>query len=189
MSAPEEDRAFPVLSTAQVAEVASFGVERPVAAGELLFEAGEASYQLFVVLDGEVEIVRLDAADAAPIASYGPGGFAGELNLLTGPPRPGRPAHCRPRPGRRCSRVWPGMSARDARRTSPGRAGVESPSRCDALLKGMGLDQAGASSRIENYAVSRMASRAGTSRQEPLYRRCALGLVSTHRATSRACGI
>jgi thioredoxin reductase (NADPH) len=50
----------------------------------LLFEAGEASYQLFVVLDGEVEIVRLDAADADPIATYGPGGFAGELNLLTG---------------------------------------------------------------------------------------------------------
>jgi thioredoxin reductase (NADPH) len=84
MSAREEDRAFKVLSPAQLAEAASFGVERPVAAGELLFEAGEASYQLFVVLDGEVEIVRLDAVDAAPIASYGPGGFAGELNLLTG---------------------------------------------------------------------------------------------------------
>ncbi|MEA2141540.1 MAG: thioredoxin reductase [Solirubrobacteraceae bacterium] len=84
MSAREEDRAFPVLSTAQLAEVAPFGVERTVTAGELLFEAGEASYQLFVVLDGEVEIVRLDASDAPPIASYGPGGFAGELNLLTG---------------------------------------------------------------------------------------------------------
>jgi thioredoxin reductase (NADPH) len=64
--------------------VAPFGSEQPVAAGQLLFEAGEASYQLFVVLEGEVEIVRLEGAEAAPIAVYGPGGFVGELNLLTG---------------------------------------------------------------------------------------------------------
>jgi thioredoxin reductase (NADPH) len=83
MSTPE-DRAFPVLSAAQVAETASFGSERPVAAGDVLFAAGEASYQLFVVLEGEVEIVRLEGAEALPIASYGPGGFVGELNLLTG---------------------------------------------------------------------------------------------------------
>jgi thioredoxin reductase (NADPH) len=83
MSTPE-DRAFPVLSPGQLAEVASFGSEQPVAAGQLLFEAGEASYQLFVVLEGEAEVVRLDDAEASPIAVYGPGGFVGELNLLTG---------------------------------------------------------------------------------------------------------
>jgi thioredoxin reductase (NADPH) len=83
MSTPEE-RAFPVLSPAQLAEVASFGSEQPIAAGQLLFQAGEASYQLFVVLEGEVEVVRLDDAEATPIAVYGPGGFVGELNLLTG---------------------------------------------------------------------------------------------------------
>jgi thioredoxin reductase (NADPH) len=84
MSTPVEERAFPVLSPAQLAEVASFGTEQPVAAGQSLFEAGEASYQLFVVLEGEVEIVPPEGAEAAPIAVYGPGGFVGELNLLTG---------------------------------------------------------------------------------------------------------
>ncbi|MCW3063809.1 MAG: Thioredoxin reductase, partial [Solirubrobacterales bacterium] len=84
MSTPEEDRAFPVLSAAQLAEMAPFGSEQRIAAGEFLFEAGEASYQLFVVLDGEVEIVRRDDANAVVIAAYGPGGFVGELNLLTG---------------------------------------------------------------------------------------------------------
>ena len=53
-------------------------------AGELLFQAGEASYDLFVILEGEVEIVRFDDADANVIVAYGPGGFVGELNLLTG---------------------------------------------------------------------------------------------------------
>lgn len=50
----------------------------------MLFEAGEASYDLFVVLEGEVEVGRFDGAEAVVIVSYGPGGFVGELNLLTG---------------------------------------------------------------------------------------------------------
>jgi thioredoxin reductase (NADPH) len=84
MSAPVEDRAFPVLSAAELGEISEFGSERPVAAGEFLFEAGEASYDLFVILEGEAEVVRLDGPDAVVIATYPPGGFAGELNLLTG---------------------------------------------------------------------------------------------------------
>jgi thioredoxin reductase (NADPH) len=76
--------AFPVLSASELAEIAAFGTERPTTLGELLFEAGEASYDLFVLLEGEAEIVRFDRPDAVVIASYGPGGFVGELNLLTG---------------------------------------------------------------------------------------------------------
>jgi thioredoxin reductase (NADPH) len=75
---------FPLLTPPQLAEIAAFGAERPVSPGELLFEAGEASYDLFVILEGEVEIVRFDDADASVIVAYGPGGFVGELNLLTG---------------------------------------------------------------------------------------------------------
>jgi thioredoxin reductase (NADPH) len=76
--------AFPVLSASELAEIAVFGTEQPTTAGQLLFEAGEASYDLFVLLEGEAEIVRFDRPDAVVIASYGPGGFVGELNLLTG---------------------------------------------------------------------------------------------------------
>ena len=75
---------FPVLSASALSEIAAFGTEQAVAAGESLFEAGEASYDLFVVLEGEVEIVRFDSPDAVVIVEYGPGGFVGELNLLTG---------------------------------------------------------------------------------------------------------
>jgi len=86
MSAAEEldPGAFPALSAAELAEVAAFGSERQTAAGELLFEAGEASYDLFVVIEGEVEVVRLDGAEPIVIVAYGHGGFVGELNLLTG---------------------------------------------------------------------------------------------------------
>jgi thioredoxin reductase (NADPH) len=76
--------AWPVLSASELAEVATFATERATEAGELLFQAGEASYDLFVVLEGEVEVVRFGGTDAVVIVTYGPGGFVGELNLLTG---------------------------------------------------------------------------------------------------------
>lgn len=82
--AARDDRAFPVLSAAQLAEVAPFGAEKPARTGQLLFEAGDASSDFFVVLDGEVEVVRLDGEDEEVVAAYGPGGFVGELSLLTG---------------------------------------------------------------------------------------------------------
>jgi thioredoxin reductase (NADPH) len=86
MSTPagSDTSAFPVLSPAQLSEVAGFGEVRDVSPGQLLFAAGEASYDLFVVLEGEVEVVRLEGAEPVVIVAYGPGGFVGELNLLTG---------------------------------------------------------------------------------------------------------
>jgi thioredoxin reductase (NADPH) len=79
-----QDAAFRPLTDAELAEVRAFGEERETSAGELLFEAGEASYDLFVVLDGEIEILRLEGAEPVTIVSYEAGGFAGELNLLSG---------------------------------------------------------------------------------------------------------
>ena len=65
----------------------------------MLFSAGEASYDLFVVLEGHVEVVNGDGEDAVVIVAYGRGGFVGELNLLTGQRRSlgcrvTRPAAC-----------------------------------------------------------------------------------------------
>jgi thioredoxin reductase (NADPH) len=50
----------------------------------LLFQAGEASYDLFVVLEGEVQVVRPSGADEVLVAEFGPSSFIGELTLLTG---------------------------------------------------------------------------------------------------------
>jgi thioredoxin reductase (NADPH) len=83
-SAPGDRVAWPVLSAAQLADIASFGTERTTATDELLFEAGDASYDLFVVLEGEVQVLRPGGGEDALIANYGPGAFIGELTLLTG---------------------------------------------------------------------------------------------------------
>jgi thioredoxin reductase (NADPH) len=86
MSSPDgpENIAFPLLSPSELEEMAPFGVERVVAPDELLFEAGEASYDLFVVLEGEATVVRLEAGEEVLVASFGPASFVGELTLLTG---------------------------------------------------------------------------------------------------------
>jgi thioredoxin reductase (NADPH) len=76
--------AFPVLSAHELSEIAAFGSEEPTEAGQLLFQAGEASYDLFVVLEGEVEVVRSGGREDILVAAFGPGAFVGELSLLTG---------------------------------------------------------------------------------------------------------
>ena len=81
------EQAFPTLGVSELAELAPFGTEREVAAGDALYEAGDAEYDFFVVLEGEVEIVHGGAEapnTGVPVAVHGVGRFLGELNMLTG---------------------------------------------------------------------------------------------------------
>jgi thioredoxin reductase (NADPH) len=80
----EDSVASPLLSASELADMAAFGAERATRAGDLLFQAGEASYDLFVVLEGEVQVVRPGGADEVLVAEFGPSSFIGELTLLTG---------------------------------------------------------------------------------------------------------
>ncbi len=51
----------------------------------LLFAEGDEEYDLIVVLEGQVQIVANEGRpEEALIATYGPGGFLGEISLLTG---------------------------------------------------------------------------------------------------------
>jgi thioredoxin reductase (NADPH) len=75
----------PVLDAAQLEVLRRYGREHEMAAGEVLFAAGDATYDLIVVLAGEARIVeRLGQPGETVIARYGPGQFLGEIGLLTG---------------------------------------------------------------------------------------------------------
>jgi thioredoxin reductase (NADPH) len=76
--------AYPVLSASQIAEMAEFGSEQTVPAGYVLFEAGESSQDLFVVLDGHVEVTRSERGAEVVVVEFGAGDLVGELTLLTG---------------------------------------------------------------------------------------------------------
>jgi CRP-like cAMP-binding protein len=55
----------------------------PVPAGEAIFRQGDAGDAMFVVLEGEVDIV----AGGQPIETVGAGGVFGEMALIDGAPR------------------------------------------------------------------------------------------------------
>ena len=87
-----DDAALPTLDESQLAALALFGAERAVAAGEVLYQADDGSStdvtcsrpDFFVVLEGEVEVLRPDREGDVVLVVQGAGRFLGELNLLTG---------------------------------------------------------------------------------------------------------
>ncbi|MEU9129323.1 FAD-dependent oxidoreductase [Kitasatospora sp. NPDC048540] len=73
------------LSAEQLRRLAAHGSEHHAAADEVLFAAGDAAYDFFVVLEGAADVVeRFGEPDERLIASYGPAEFLGELDMLTG---------------------------------------------------------------------------------------------------------
>ena len=95
------DQMFPVLSEAEIDRVRRFGEVRRFAAGELLFQAGEAVPGMYVILSGRVSVVPRDAlGQAVPVAAFAqligaplqemtevvPGEVIAEIGQLSGRP-------------------------------------------------------------------------------------------------------
>jgi thioredoxin reductase (NADPH) len=78
--------AFPRLNASQRDRLRAAGRIRPVEAGEILFHAGDAGYDFFLVEAGAVAIVQGYGRENRVIAVHGQHRFLGELNLLTGAP-------------------------------------------------------------------------------------------------------
>jgi thioredoxin reductase (NADPH) len=79
-----KDQMFPALSKEQVARLLPLGKHRPVKRGEILFEQGSSDSKFFVVLSGELEVVRPSMDREEPVVVHQPGEFTGEINMLTG---------------------------------------------------------------------------------------------------------
>jgi thioredoxin reductase (NADPH) len=80
------DAGPPQLTREQLARIASYGARQDVRLRDVVFRPGDPAYDLILIEVGRIEIVS-PAGDGEPeavVASYGPGGFLGELNLLTG---------------------------------------------------------------------------------------------------------
>jgi len=78
--------AGPQLTASQLARLTAYGVVQEVRDRDVVFRPGDAAYDLVVIEAGQIEIVSPGTGDEpeAVVAVYGPGGFLGELNLLTG---------------------------------------------------------------------------------------------------------
>ena len=78
------DEMFPALTSHQRARVSAHGRSRRVASGEILVELNQQPTQIFVVVEGQLEIFRVTDDQDEVFAVVGPGMFTGELNLLSG---------------------------------------------------------------------------------------------------------
>jgi thioredoxin reductase (NADPH) len=77
---------FPVLSSAQIARIASQGVIRPITSGEVLIEGGQTDVPFFVLKAGEIEVIRPSALDEILVAIVEPAQFTGDISMILGRP-------------------------------------------------------------------------------------------------------
>ena len=77
-------QAFPVLTEAQVNRLRPGSKLRKVDVGEILFRPGDTNVPFFVLLSGTMEIVQPGLTGERPITTHHPGGFTGEITMITG---------------------------------------------------------------------------------------------------------
>jgi thioredoxin reductase (NADPH) len=80
----QDELMFPKLDNAQIARLAAFGQERHVQAGEIVFDQGDSTHGVFVVLDGRIELLSISNGEEHPLTVHGRGMFTGEVNQLSG---------------------------------------------------------------------------------------------------------
>jgi thioredoxin reductase (NADPH) len=78
------DRVFPTLTPEQIARIAPHGRRRRLASGDVLVEVGQRPVPFFVVLSGELQVLRPSAGTEALIVTHRAGQFTGEGIMLTG---------------------------------------------------------------------------------------------------------
>jgi thioredoxin reductase (NADPH) len=78
------EKIFPKLTPVQISRIELHGRIRSVQSGEVLLEQGERSVPFFVVITGEVEILRPLGDRETLVTVHGPGEFTGEVNMLSG---------------------------------------------------------------------------------------------------------
>jgi thioredoxin reductase (NADPH) len=78
------EKIFPKLTSAQLSRIAARGHIRAMEGGEVLHEQGQRSASFFVVISGELEVVRPSVPVETLITVYEPGQFTGEVGTLSG---------------------------------------------------------------------------------------------------------
>jgi CRP-like cAMP-binding protein len=71
------------LSSAELESIAHIVQERAVAAGKDLFREGDQGDGLYLVVSGEINVIKLGAGGEIVLAKMGPGAVLGEMSLIT----------------------------------------------------------------------------------------------------------
>jgi thioredoxin reductase (NADPH) len=85
MAHTEEAAAFPQLTSAEIALVKPAATARDYMDGEIIFRAGQADIDFYIVESGQIEIQNPTDSHRV-IVVHGAGQFSGDIDLLTGRP-------------------------------------------------------------------------------------------------------
>ena len=77
-------QAFPTLTEAQINRLRPGGKVRKVDVGEILFQPDDTNVPFFVLLSGSMEILQSDLTGEHSIVTHVPGGFTGEITMISG---------------------------------------------------------------------------------------------------------
>jgi len=78
------EKIFPKLTPVQISRIEPHGRIRSILPGEVLIEQGDTSVPFFVVITGEIEIVRPFGTQETLVTVHSDGQFTGEVNMLSG---------------------------------------------------------------------------------------------------------
>ncbi len=84
LSSSRVEQLFPTLTLLQIQRIASRGHLRTAQEGEVLIEQGDNAGRFFVVVSGELEVLRPASGGNTLIWAYRPGQFTGEVAMLSG---------------------------------------------------------------------------------------------------------
>jgi thioredoxin reductase (NADPH) len=79
-----QEHLFPTLTDAQVTRIAAHGRRRAVSRGDVLVDVGDKVVPFFVVVEGELEVLRPSAGSEMLIVTHRRGQFSGEATMITG---------------------------------------------------------------------------------------------------------
>jgi thioredoxin reductase (NADPH) len=74
----------PILTAPQIERIRVFAVSRSVRPGEILYEPGDDTPPVFVVISGGLRIVAVGGAEERIVTTYSAGQFSGELLMISG---------------------------------------------------------------------------------------------------------
>lgn len=78
------DQIFPKLTPAQIRRIAARGKMRAIERGDVLYEQGDSTSSFFVVVSGELEVVRPSGTVETLVTVHAAGQFTGEVGTLSG---------------------------------------------------------------------------------------------------------
>jgi thioredoxin reductase (NADPH) len=74
----------PVLTASQIERIAALALRRDVLLGQILYEPGDDTPPVFVVLSGGIRILAVAGGQEQTVTTYGIGQFSGELLMISG---------------------------------------------------------------------------------------------------------